>query len=166
MDQPLYQDFVSPQLCKELMHLGLTPDVPYHYRIFGSISELNTFAFDKDDYYQLSQGDIDFINNAKLNPFKTTEGFVKIADTQPVRFEKVPAYQVKDMEKLLPGNWLLQKNEKGYELLLERIYGIQEQVAFRLPDVFAQAVVFGLKKRIMKLQNVNLMITYQNTSHI
>ena len=137
-DSPIYQCFVTDSLCKDLHEAGLTPHTCYHYKVEGNRTTLCTYIFDHDDYY--ANGD-------------------KLLDQWGGNHHIVPAYQLKDIEKILPGHYLLQRNEKGYELMLEDIYGLPAQTATRMPDVFALMIREGLKKRVIKLEHANAFIT-------
>lgn len=137
-NSPLYQCFVHPTLCRQLLEAGLTPHLPYHYRITDCSTELNTYAFDKDDYY--AEGD-------------------KLLDRWGGNLVYLPAFQLKDVEKCLPGHYLVQHNEQGYTLMLENIYHIPEQLDQRLPDVFARAVLEGIRARVIRVDYVNQLIS-------
>lgn len=140
LNLPLYQGFVSPALCDQLQRFGVTTDTPFHWRLTGTITELYSFAFDKDDYYRSAYANIDYI-------------------CQPVGI--IPAYQIKDVEKPLPP-YLLAHHEKGYVVMCDNLYGLQEQTADRLPDVYAMMLLEGIKKRVIKIDFTNHVITSGN----
>lgn len=146
LDIPIYQDFVSPQVCKQLMWQGLNSG-PYAYRLHGNIAELVSYAFDKDDYYLQADANVGYSNNVYRNAI-----------------QHVPAFSIKDMEKLIPGNWLMQKTELGYEIMCESLYQLPAQIDLRLPDAFAKVVLHGLKSRTLKLEYCNKLITQMEKS--
>jgi hypothetical protein len=137
LDNPIYQCFVSPELCRKLREAGLTSETAYHYRISGNIAEINTYVFDRDDYY--------------------LEGDANINAVTPV--EILPAYQLKDIEKAMPGHHCLLRNEKGYELMIDSVYCLPEQTAERMPDVYALMFLEGCRQRLFKVSNANSLIT-------
>lgn len=134
-DLPVYQDFVNPDLCKQLMHFGVTTNTSFHYRIFGPLITLNSYAFDHDDYYSIADANLD----------------------QVIPVGIVPAYMLKDVERPLP-SYLLSRQEKGYVLMCEHLYHLPEQSAARLPDVFALMLLQGIKQRVIKLNYANKLI--------
>lgn len=145
LDTPVYDGFVSPQLCKQLKEQGLSGSA-FAYRMHANIAELITYAFDKDDFYLQADENVGYVNNVGRNII-----------------EHLHAWSIKDMEKLIPGNWLLQKNERGYEVMCESIYQLPAQTADRLPDAFAKVVLIGLKTRVLKLAYCNQLIVQTET---
>jgi hypothetical protein len=140
LDHPIYQSFVAPILCHELHTAGCTDQTPFYFKVSEvGLAELHTDAFgEKEEDLEAAEHVMDEVFNVR----------------------RVPAYQIKDVEKTLPGELLLIRNEKGYTLVLESIYGIPEQTADRMPDVYAKALLTGLRRRLVQPAIVNhLMAT-------
>ena len=136
LNLPVYQDLVSPHLCQRLQRFGVTANTSFHYRLTAGITEINSYAFDKDDYYVKADANVNFISGVGI----------------------VPAYTLKDVEKALPP-YLLTRQENGYLLVCDNIYGLPEQTAQRLPDAFAQMLLAGIKDRLIKVEYTNRLIT-------
>lgn len=124
---PIIQDFVKPLLCNELLVAGLHVKTNYLWVVNESIADLFTDAFDPDNYYKDSF--------SLLAAFKNASNIL-------------PAFQIRDMERLLPP-YLLSKSCAGYELSLERMYDMPTITGDRLPDVYAMMVLECLRKRLL-----------------
>lgn len=137
LDSPLYSGFVKPELCKLLFLAGITGHTPYHYRIVDGLAELNTYAFDRDDFYAQAMANMDYVRAAEI----------------------VPAYQLKEVEKVLP-DYLLCRNNGAYEVTIDRMYEIHYCVVDRrLPDAFACMLLEAMKRRIIYPAKINELIT-------
>lgn len=122
LDNPLCQCFVSPKLCKELYEAGMVGSLFYIWRTEKAVPELFTLAFDEDKYY--------------------LQGFNNLISINQLKF--IPAYQVKDMEKLLP-DYLLCKTNIEYELSCSNLFQFDVEKNKRMPDVFAMMVLKGIR---------------------
>lgn len=123
-DKPLYQCFVSPGLCSMLHDAGLKIQAPFCWRFTGTKACLFSLVFDEDHYYQQALENINHIDQLVL----------------------IPAFQIKDMEKLLP-DYMLTKNNVEYELFCSSLFEFDVQKSNRLPDVFAYMVIKGIEQR-------------------
>ncbi len=123
-DNPLYQCFVSPKICQDLVNAGLmVNEISFHWRLNRCHAELFTLEFDEDNYYRQA--------------FKNLEHFSRI--------ELIPAFQIKDMEKLLPDH-ILSKNNIEYELNCSSLFEFEVQKNTRMPDVYAMMVLKGIEQ--------------------
>jgi hypothetical protein len=127
---PSAQDFVKPILCHELQAAGVQVKTIYQWVITNGLASLHTQIFDIDDYYQ--------------------EGYKHIMAVNPPS-HILPAFQIKDVEKLLPP-YLLSRDERGYELSLEKMYQMPSMNCDRMPDVFARMVLECLKQKVLKAE--------------
>lgn len=124
INSSLYQDFVYPNICRALMEQGLKVNTVYKWRILNGQATLTTNAFDKDEYY--IQGN------------KHTDAIEKPGYIQ--------AFQIKDMEKLLP-DYMLTRNNTEYELHCSNLFDMEVEKANRLPDVFAITVLKAIESK-------------------
>jgi len=132
-DNQLYACFVSPHLCKQLRDMGITHHSPYKWKVRKSITQLYTNAFDTDDYYIDGNKHTDTVNPPE---------------------HVLPAYSIKDIEKIIPG-YLLTSDALGYTIALDDLYNMPVVNARRLPDVFAELVIMMIKKRLVPIPKVN-----------
>jgi len=125
--------YVSPNLCQQLVIAGFDIETAYSWKIFPTVCYIDvTQRFDPDDYYTALQ------EVEKLNP----------ADCI------LPAFSIKDCEKFLP-ELLLTTRQKEYTASLTNLYSeVEEAVANRLPDVFAQLLLNALKKRAISIEKI------------
>lgn len=130
--------FVSPDLCKHLTDAGLTSESTYHWRIYNGIAKIWTYAFDPDDYYR---------DGHKLQNYASSSCIV------------LPAFSIKDVERVLPSGFLLTLTENGYEASLNDIYAGDSCTADRMPDVFAKLLLQSIQKRYVDLKKVNLILS-------
>lgn len=84
---------------------------------------LFTVAFDEDNYYR--------------------QAFENLNHVKPRTI--IPAYQVNDMEKLLP-DYMLTKTNVEYELNCSSLFSFEVETGIRLPDVFASVVLKGIQQ--------------------
>lgn len=133
-----YENFVSPRLCHDLTTFGLSPHTHYRWSINGEEIKLETCLFDHDGYYQKSRDLLDEMNK----PFI------------------IPAYSIKDVEKALP-YFLLTKNERGYEISLEKIFEVESKIALRLPDAMGALLLEAIRKNVVSLERINHLIEKQ-----
>lgn len=135
---PLTENFVSPIFCKHLFEAGMTKQVPYCWRQYADTTVLSTDFFDPDCYY------------------KDALPYLHVF-TAPIVV--IPAYTIKDIEKILPCGYLLQLNENcQYELMLGNQYEIQPVTGIRMPDTYAAMALLIIKKRLVNVEKVNLII--------
>lgn len=117
----LYQDFVDPNICQQLVNAGLDAPCHFHWRQNGANCQLHTRVFDYDGYYSLPLSVIDSLSKTKY----------------------IPAYSVGDMIRLLPG-FMLTHNNNEFEFNADELFKMDVQTGARLPDVLATAVLNGL----------------------
>jgi hypothetical protein len=124
-DSPIYQGFVQPMYCKMLLELGINTDTPFVWKkIPNGAVILFSLAFDEDDYYSHGQNII-----------------------QEFKPEILPAFQLMDMQRLLPDDWYMEKCNKLFRLICSAWDTGKITQGQRLPDVFAMMVVHGLNTR-------------------
>jgi hypothetical protein len=71
----------------------------------------------------------------------------------------IPAYTIKDIEKILPRGYLLQLNENcQYKLMLGNQYSIQPVTGNRMPDTYTAMALAIIKHRLVNLEKANLLI--------
>ncbi|HYC27730.1 MAG TPA: hypothetical protein VEB42_02925 [Chitinophagaceae bacterium] len=140
LQSPIYSIMVAPPYCRLLLEEGLTQSTPYHYVIIDGLAELNTYAFDRDDYYAQADANVCYTNK----------------DHKPLI---LPAYTIMDLEKTLPDYCICRCNGK-YELSVEGTFPELEVVKEdRLPDALALMVMQGIRKRVLRTENINERIT-------
>ena len=139
LQSPLYSLLVAPPYCRLLLEEGLTQSTPYHYVVIDGLAELNTYAFDRDDYYAQADANVSYTNK----------------DHKPLI---LPAYTIMDLEKALPDFCICRCNGK-YELSVEGFYSLDVVKDNRLPDALALMVLQGIRKRVLKADNINSLIT-------
>lgn len=140
-ESPLTENFVAPYICKHLIEAGLSPNVPFQWKIGNGLAELFTYAFDPDGFYK----DGDQVINL-LNPAQAI----------------LPAYNIKNIEKILPSGYLLTHNEIGlYEVSLMNIYHGEGCAADRMPDAFAKLLLHAIFKRLVDLKKINTILQHE-----
>lgn len=136
LDYPLYQNFVKPQFCKELYDRGLYFNVCYFWIVRDQQLELVTKAFDPDGYY----------DNATVN---------NLMDEANPATSILPAYSIKDIEKLLP-RYMVEFNQKYFV----RLHNIPQLKAtdVRMPDAFAAMLVNCIDNDVVGLEYANMVL--------
>ena len=134
-DHPLYQSFVNPDNCRLLVRAGLNTDTPFVWKMLPNNNvQLFTLAFDDDNYYSIGQ--------RYLQEFKP---------------QTLPAFQLKDMEKLLP-DYYMEKQGQLYRLLCTTWFENKQIQDERLPDAFARMIYTGLlEKKIHPYMAIELI---------
>jgi hypothetical protein len=138
VDNTLFENFVTPQICKDLNEAGLAQSTNYQWIITGNKIRIDTDLFDPDDYY----------NRLKSLLLRTNKS------------EKIPAYNIKDVEKCLPF-FLLTKSENGYEVSLDDIFAIESKKSLRLPDALGALLLEAVKRHVVSLEQINFMLIRQ-----
>lgn len=124
LDHPLLQSFVSPAICRQLLDAGLNIKAPFCWKQErGGKTSLYSLSFDDDCYY-----------TAAYN-----------LQVQMNAITLVPAFQLMDMEKLLPDH-LLSKTNNVYELNCSSLFCFDVERGTRLPDVYAAVVLKGIQE--------------------
>lgn len=113
-----YQSFVDPALCSKLVTAGIQVNTPFFWVVKGRFAEMYSYAFDRDKYYVQADANVNFISN----------------------LVKLPAYQLMDMQKLLP-DFILSKHGDIYLLRIFKYFGMEAVSSPRMPDVFALMVL-------------------------
>lgn len=141
-DNAITQNFVSPSICKDLSDLGLFQDTPYRWIIRDDgFTKLDTYSFDRDGYYM--------------------EGDIMVERFNPTRY-KIPAYTIKDVESLLPTDYLITCNAfKEYEVSLSQLYHIDSAKSHRLPDALALLVKSSIRNGIILVRVANTILSTQ-----
>lgn len=132
-DDPLYDCFVTPILCKDLAEFGMAKTTIYEWRIRNKVAMLVTRVFDQDNYYKDAIELIDQINPPD---------------------HVIPAYTIKDVEKGLPEYLLTHSESDGYEIGLAKIYDMDSQKAFRMPDAIALLLIEANRKGVVKINKI------------
>lgn len=130
--------FVAPNICKHLTDAGLGTETAYQWKIYNDVAKLSTHVFDLDNYYEEGFKATDFIYPPQV---------------------VLPAYSIKDVEKLLPIGYLLTITEKGYEASLNSLYPGESCKAQRLPDVFAMLLLQSIRNRYVDIEKINLILS-------
>lgn len=132
----MYKNFVSPELCEKLLESGLTVSTPFYWLRVGNIYDLETDAFDPDNYYESSRAHVDYV--------------LKVNNIHPKVF---PAFTLADMEVLIP-DYYMERNTVGlrFSLMCDSMYGMDAVQGDHLPDVFAQMVLQGFHKRTINAE--------------
>lgn len=131
-DHPMYNCFVTPILCKDLLLAGLTKQTIYQWKIRDKVASLHTSAFDMDGYYKDALQVLDKYTDLIL-----------------------PAYSLKDVEGPL-NDYLLTCSASGeYEVSLSTYYNLQSYKAPRLPDAFALLLYEAIRKGIISAEKIN-----------
>lgn len=139
----LTENFVAPYLCRHLMQAGLASDVAYCWHVSNGLATLITFAFDPDGYYKDGTSHQHFINPPQAI---------------------LPAYSIKNIEKLLPAGYLLTLNENGiYQVSLINIYQGDGETDERLPDAYAKLLLQSIKRRIVNILKINRILHHEKT---
>lgn len=136
---PLYSSFVSLDLCQQLFELGLKGETPFIWRMDYHNMEgcLHTFHFDPDLYYKQAQLNIDYIN----------------------KVEYLPAWQIEDMQLLLPEWYLIRI--PGAKLKYEvgcKYYKRTQIEAPRIPDAFALMLIKCIEDEKLNPLNCNYIL--------
>jgi len=128
-----YHSFVCPDVCQTLVYAGLDAKPVFWWSIQGKVAELVTYWFDKDNYYAGAAREIHEVNKPII----------------------IPAFEMADMEHILPGAYLLNRNGlDGYELSMEGMWQVQSVKGFRMPDVFATMVLQLIQLRMLDMKKV------------
>lgn len=136
VDNPIFENFVSPILCNDLLNFGLTPHTVFRWKVHGDVCMLYTDYWDFDNYYSDA---------------------IKLQDEINPPTHVLPAYSIKDVEKGLP-DYLLCKTGDEYEVALEKIYNTGFHKAKRLPDALALMLKEVITKGRVNLHTVNYQI--------
>ncbi len=123
---PIYQDFVSPELCRALQVAGLEVERLCFWNIYDK-AFLKSYAFDREDYYRENDKAVELLNPPKM---------------------RIPAFQTGDLNALLP-NYCLSRDDAGFILSIENNYQLATVTDKRMPDVFARMVLACLRARII-----------------
>lgn len=134
-DDALLQNFVNPALCKQLYDHGLYFAVKFFWVVRGATLQVISQAFDPDDYY--------------------SDAMMMMDAASPVE-SILPAYTVKDLEKLLPSYALAQCNG-SYALKLHRIPQLTAN-SLRMPDVFAHMLLLCIRHDVINLEHANMVL--------
>lgn len=129
-----YQSFVAPGICEQLVSAGLQVDTPFFWVFKGRMAELYSYAFDKDNYYVQADANVNFISN----------------------IIKVPAYQIMDMQKLLP-DFILTRADNSYKLNCSTLFE-GPITTERMPDVFASMVLKAILHRKIDLYEASKIL--------
>lgn len=138
MNLPIMQDFVSPTLCIDLVLAGLNLKTPFQYRVVNNTATLDSNCFDTDNYYE--------------------DGRKYLQLIRPATF--IPAFQIVDMEKLLP-DYLLGRVNNHFILRCDDMFKLDEEQNERIPDAFAMMVLQGFRKRILQADYCIKILTAQ-----
>lgn len=138
LDLPPYQNFVTPLLCKDLEVAGIICQTSYSWIIRNNEISLFTILFDQDDYY--------------LNGQKAINNLCPPQDI-------INAFSIKDVEKIIPEDYMLLKTGKYYEICFNKLYNIQPVQALRMPDAFAMMALELIRKRIIDIKKANECIS-------
>lgn len=138
------QNFVSPELCKELFDAGLFFGVKFFWLVKENSLELCTKEFDPDEYYEGANLMIDV-----ANPTKSV----------------LPAYSIKDIEKLLPdydlrqrgGSYFLQTSTPHIRHNGTVEINVEDE---RLPDALAKFLHDCVTNDIVSLDKANYVLAY------
>lgn len=130
--------FVSPKICNDLVVAGLCAETAYKWKVYNDIAKLSTHVFDLDNYYEEGFQAQDFINPPRI---------------------VLPAYSIKDVEKLLPIGYLLTISDNGYEASLSSLYPGESCKAERMPDVFAKLLLQTIRYNYVSLKEINLILS-------
>lgn len=138
LETALTENFVCPNLCEALVVAGLTEKVLYQWRVKMDYIELCTKEFDPDNYYADSAPLLNIV-------------------TPPLR--RLPAYSIKDVEKVLPADYCIEFRNGEYQASLGKIFETEHAHADRLPDAIAKLLLNALQKRIVDLKKVNAILS-------
>lgn len=133
-DSKIFKDFVSPNICREIMIAGLLPKVNYYWR--GDTKEeleLISFIFDIDDYYKDAYRAIDSVS-------------------KPAYI--IAAFTIKDLEQHMPEYCSCKDALGNYELMIDEKYQVESSKSTRLPDAFGLMMVSLLKKRVIDVRKL------------
>ncbi len=137
MKSPLHQSFVHPDICRRLANAGINMNTPYIWKAMpDGQTMLFTLAFDVDCYYTNGQQYI-----SEFNPPANT-----------------PAFQLGDMEKLLP-DYYLERSNGNFKLLCSAWFPDRHFEDTRLPDLLARivnlALIDGKIHPVMAIEIIN-----------
>lgn len=124
LDSPLYQNFVHPLTCRQLVRKRMLVPGPFFWEHKKEDAYLRTTHFDVDNYY-----------GAAYEVFSIFNPIVS------------PAYTTKDMEVLLPTSYCLQYIDGIYELSCPTLFHLHVEKHERMPDVFANMVMKALDEQ-------------------
>ncbi len=133
-DKAPYQLFARPSICDQLQKEGLSGDVLLWWAMNGAECRLCTYFFDNDNYYAAVQSVIESVS----------------------KWEKLPAYSIVDLEKLLPHGWLASRNNLGqYEVCIDDMWKLEPVVSPRLADALALMLLHAIKAGVLKVGQLN-----------
>ena len=113
-DIQLYNNFVSPLHCQDLVKLGFSLKTMHAWKKYYEGYILLTEAFDPDGYYSTSYAAVTNINGVPL----------------------IPAFTIKDCENELP-DYILSRNLHTYYIKLKQFDTVPPVEDVRLPDALA-----------------------------
>ncbi len=131
-DNPVFRNFVCPQLCKELQEAGFSEPTHFYWKIYGNdIVKLVSYLFDKQGYYR-------------------DESVLADQVCPPLLY--LPAFTLMDVQSHFPSYLLEFNGTSHFEISLDSNYPCEPCSANRLPDAFAKMWLQGCKQRIFKTQ--------------
>lgn len=131
-DSKVFKDFVSPNICRDIMCAGFTPQVNYFWR--GETKddlELISFLFDLDDYYKDAYRAIDYV---------CKPAFI------------LAAFTINDLEQHMPEYCICKDAQRNYEIMVDDKYEVASAKSSRLPDAFGQMMINLVKKRVIDVR--------------
>ena len=126
-------EFVSPELSATLMHLGITEKVPYKFRIGKDFCFINTYEFDTEGIYRLMDANVE-----------QTKGIAII-----------PAYRVKDLERVFSDYSLCKKGVDHYHISTTEGLTTYTAASERMPDVFASLIMQMIQGKKISVKEIN-----------
>ncbi len=136
-DTPITKCFVAPIYCQQLVQSGLYETTLYQWKIYGGYAQLVTKLFDNDHYYTDGQKKLDEINPPDLT---------------------LPAYTIKDVEDILPKDYLIMfTSASEYIIAPSSLYPVEGCTAARMPDAFAMLLLEYIRKRCVDITTLKLI---------
>ena len=120
-NNPLYKDFVNPNICVKLVQAGLHVKTSFLW-VYASNGKRQLYSnvMDIDGYYSQALANVAFVDDEQLNPYS--------------------AFTLGDMEALMH-NFTVEKKCNRYRIMVEEIWNTEPITTDHLPDAFAEMVL-------------------------
>jgi hypothetical protein len=139
MDESMYQEFISPELCKRLVIAGVNARSEYRWKARNYLCDLECFAFDVDGYYKQATANVDTVVPPN---------------------DIIPAFQAVGLSKLLP-DFFISRSQGSFTISIENIYKVDTVTDNRLPDAIAKMVLECIRARVITPEKANDIINNQ-----
>lgn len=137
-NNPLYRNFIDPNLCVKLLQAGLTAKASFLWVYAGTGKvQLYCNSLDPEGIYSQAISNIAFVDDETANPYA--------------------AFQIGDMLPVMP-DFTMEKLGDKYCIMVDAIWQRELVCADRLPDAFAKMVLELIKAKCIDIKTAIKLI--------